>query len=100
MIARAPHYTIVGEDGTKTLNPAGEQGECWDISISGIIQVHSSCWTYVKPAGQRSRYGRVAYQNLYQHFLVGLNNIDYMAMQAKDKLKFDRLQWPAKPLGF
>ncbi|KAI2506534.1 hypothetical protein MHU86_7849 [Fragilaria crotonensis] len=84
MIARAPHFTIA-EDGTKILDPVYlvNREKVWDI-ISRITREHSS-WTYVKPA-QRSRDGRLAYQNLYQHFL-GPNNVDNMATQAEDKLK-------------
>ena len=84
MISRARHYTLAA-DGTKTFDPVylANNGKVWDI-ISKITREHSS-WTYVKPA-QRSRDGRLAFENLYQHFL-GPNNVDNMATQAEDKLK-------------
>jgi hypothetical protein len=84
MIMRAPHYSI-GDDGVKIPDPVYlvNREKVWDI-ISTITRDHSS-WTYVKPA-QRTRDGRLAFQNLYQHFL-GPNNVDNMATQAEDKLK-------------
>ncbi|KAI2507210.1 hypothetical protein MHU86_7167 [Fragilaria crotonensis] len=84
MIARAPHFTL-GDDGTRVPDPVYlvNREKVWDI-ISKITRDHSS-WTYVKPA-QRTRDGRMAFNNLYQHFL-GPNNVDNMAAQAEDKLK-------------
>ncbi|KAI2510107.1 hypothetical protein MHU86_4274 [Fragilaria crotonensis] len=84
MIARAPHFSVDG-DNVRTPDPIYlvNREKVWDI-ISKITREHS-CWTYVKPA-QRTRDGRMAFQGLYQHFL-GPNNVDNMATLAEDKLK-------------
>ena len=84
MIARAPHFSI-NADGNRVPDPIYlvNREKVWDI-VSKITREHS-CWTYVKPA-QRTRDGRMAFLNLYQHFL-GPNNVDNMATLAEDKLK-------------
>lgn len=82
MIARAPHFTVVA--GVRIPDPTYlvNREKVWEI-IARITR-EQTCWTYVKPA-QRTRDGRMAYENLYTHFL-GPNNVDNMATMAEQKL--------------
>ena len=75
----------LGADGIRIPEPAyiANRAKVWEIIA--IITCDQSCWTYVKPA-QRTRDGRMAFEGLYKHFL-GPNNVDNMAIVAKDKLK-------------
>ena len=84
MIARAKHFTL-GAGDVQTPDPTyvANREKVWEIIVK-ITREHT-CWTYVKPA-QRTRDGRKAYLDLYQHFL-GPNNVDNMAAMAEDKLK-------------
>lgn len=77
MIARAVAGVRV-PDPTYLIN----REKVWEI-IARITR-EQTCWTYVKPA-QRTRDGRMAYENLYTHFL-GPNNVDNMATMAEQKL--------------
>ena len=83
MIARAPHFAMVGAVRSPDPTFLVNREKVWDI-IARITREHT-CWTYVKPA-QRTRDGRMAYLALYTHFL-GPNNVDNMATLAEDKLK-------------
>jgi hypothetical protein len=85
MIACARHFTIKA-DGTRTIDPV-YLTNCEKICkiIAELTRDHS-CWTYVEPA-QRTCDGQMAYLVLYQHILLGPNNVDNMAMMAEDKLK-------------
>lgn len=82
MIARAPHFSIVA--GVRVPDPTYliNREKVWEI-IACITREQTS-WTYVKPA-QRTRDGRMAYKNLYTHFL-GPNNVDNMVTMAEQKL--------------
>ena len=79
MIARAPHLV----DGNQTETFKADNVLVWE-KISSFTR-EEECWTYVKPA-QRSRNGRLAFQNLYNHYL-GPNNINNMATEAETCLQ-------------
>ena len=83
MIARAPHYSLVA--GLRVPDPTYlvNREKVWEI-IARITR-DQTCWTYVKQA-QRTRDGRMAYEEgLYTHFL-GPNNVDNMTTMAEQKL--------------
>ena len=80
MISRAPHYNAGGEPLAAYLT---DRLKVWEL-IANICR-DLDCWSYVKPA-QRTRNGRMAYENLYNHYL-GPNNVDNMANTAESKLK-------------
>ena len=46
-----------------------------------VINIDIDCWTYVKSA-QRTRYGKKAYRDLWDHFLEP-DNVDNMASEAE-----------------
>ena len=79
MIARAPHLV----DGDQTETFKADNVLVWE-KISSFTR-EEECWTYVKPA-QRSRNGRLAFQNLYNHYL-GPNNVNNMATEAETRLQ-------------
>ena len=80
MIARAPH---VDQNGDPLPTYQADNRLVWE-KISAFTR-DEPCWSYVKPA-QRSRNGRMAYQNLHNHYL-GANNVNNMATAAETKLK-------------
>ena len=84
MIARARHFTV-DANGIRTTDPVFivNREKVWDIIAS--ITRDKDAWTYVRPA-QKTRDGRAAFNNLYEHFL-GPNNVDNMATSAENKLQ-------------
>lgn len=78
LIARAP--IMDGNNYVQTY--LRDREKVWEL-ISDITR-EMDCWTYVRPA-QRNRDGRLAFNNLYGHYL-GVNNVDNMATQAEAKL--------------
>ena len=80
MIAKAPY---VDQDGDPLPTYQADNRLVWE-KISAFTR-DEPCWSYVKPA-QRTRNGRMAYQNLYNHYL-GTNNVNNMATTAETKLK-------------
>lgn len=79
MIARAAHLDALGNEIPTYL---ADRLKVWEL-ISDIVRGDPS-WSYVKPA-QRTRNGRMAYHDLYDHYL-GPNNVNNMASTAEKKL--------------
>ena len=79
LVARAP---IVDANGEFLPTYLQDRAEVWE-KIAAITR-ESDCWTYVRPA-QRTRDGRMAFQNLDGHYL-GVNNVDNMSTLAESKL--------------
>ena len=71
MVARA----LILEGGLKTVTFKTDMMKVWGL-ISAITR-NLDCWTYVK-SYQRTRYGRMAYRDLWDYFLVPYN-VDNMA---------------------
>jgi hypothetical protein len=84
MIARAPHYSL-NAAGLRVPDPVYlvNRKKVWEIIC--CISHKKAAWTYVKPA-QKNRDGRMAYYDLYDHYL-GPQHVDNMATMAEDKLK-------------
>ena len=80
MIARDPYQD---EDGAPLPTYQADNRLVWE-KISAFTR-NEPCWSYVKQA-QRTRNGRLAYQNLYNHYL-GANNVNNMATAAETYLK-------------
>ena len=80
IIARASH---VDQNGDPLPTYQADNRLVWE-KISAFTR-DEPCWSYVKPA-QRTRNGRMAYQNLHNHYL-GANNVNNMATSAETKLK-------------
>jgi hypothetical protein len=78
MIARAPHEA----GGVNLPTYLSDREKVWEL-LAGICRAHD-CWTYFKPA-QRARNGRLAFENLFNHYL-GPNNVDNMATTAEKRL--------------
>ena len=80
MIARAPHL-----DGAGNRLPTylADRLRVWEL-VSELCR-DQDCWSYIKPA-QRTRDGRLAYWNLFNHYL-GPNNVDNMATTAEKRLQ-------------
>ena len=83
MIARAPHRD---DQGFNTPAYQSDRLRVWEL-ISETCR-GLDCWTYVKSA-QRTRDGRLAYQNLFNNYL-GPNNVDNMAKPSEKKLQVTR----------
>ena len=75
MVARVP----IIEGGLKTVTFKTYMKKVCGLIF--VIKIDLDCWTYVK-SDQRTRYGRKAYRDLWDHFF-GPDNVDNMASEAK-----------------
>lgn len=82
MIARAPHGTTANNVFTPSQTFIADREEVFEV-IASITRDHE-CWTYVKEA-QKTRDGRKAYRDLFDHYL-GPNNVDNAAATAEEAL--------------
>ena len=67
------------ESGLRTVTFKTDTMKVWRLIY--VITRDLGCWTDVKSA-QRTRYGRIYYRDLWDHFL-GLDNVDNMASEAE-----------------
>ena len=82
MINRAPHGSMIA--GAWTPSPVYLNNRQKVFDIMAKIFRENAAWTYVKPS-QRSRDGRKAYHDIFNHFL-GPNNVDNLATAAESTL--------------
>ena len=75
MVGRA----LILEGGLRTVTLKADMMKVWGL-ISAITR-DLDCWTYVK-AAQKTRDGRKAYREMWDHFL-GPDNVDNMASEAE-----------------
>ena len=71
MIARAPHEITPG-----VILPTYPVYRLKVLELISEITRGLECWSYVK-TDQRTQNGRLAFQNLYKHYL-GTSNVDDM----------------------